>query len=86
MSYSPFPATSLVICQWADFLARFLKFSFIKNYLYIIGRLHKEFGLDNPLTDNWVINSLLIGILRDSKKAQADTLLRHFWGICILRD
>ena len=29
------------------------------------------------------------GRCRDSKKpilAQAETLLRHFWGICILRD
>ena len=61
MGYS---ATSLVICQYAAFLARSLKFSSVKNYLNIIGLLHKEFGLNNPLTDNWVINSLLIGIKR----------------------
>ena len=64
MGDSPFPATCLAICQYAASLARSLKFSSVKNYLNTIGLLHKEFGLNNPLTDNSVINSLLMGIKR----------------------
>ena len=40
MGYSPFPATSLLICKYATLLARSLKFSSVKNYLNIIGLLH----------------------------------------------
>ena len=43
-------------------LARSLKFNSIKSYLNIIGVLHKELGLPNPVSDNWHIKSLLTGI------------------------
>ena len=36
-----------------------MQYSSINNYLGIIALLHKEFGLNNPLTDNWVFQSLL---------------------------
>ena len=58
----PVPATTLSICQYAAFLARSMKVSSIRNYLGIISLLHKEFGLSNPLTDNWPLKSLLLGI------------------------
>ena len=45
-------------------LCRSLKFNSIKSYLKIIGVLHKEFGLPNPISDNWHIKSLLTGIKR----------------------
>ena len=38
--------------------------SSINNYLGIIALLHKEFGLPNPLVDDWVLKSLLSGIKR----------------------
>ena len=64
MGYPPFPAQSAHLCQYAAFLARSLKPSSIPNYLNIIGLLHKEFNLPNPLVDNWSLQSLLTGIKR----------------------
>ena len=64
MGYPPFPAQSAHLCQYAAFLARTLKPSSIPNYLNIIGVLHKKFNLPNPLTDNWLLQSLLTGIKR----------------------
>ena len=61
MGYQPFPAH---LCQYAAFLARSLNSSSIPNYLNIIGLLHKEFNLPNPLVDNWSLQSLLTGIKR----------------------
>ena len=55
MGYPPLPASSQHICQYAAFLAR---------YLNIIGLMHKEFGLQNPLMDDWYLASLLKGIKR----------------------
>ena len=52
---------SLLTCA-AAFLARSLNPSSIPNYLNIIGLLHKEFNLPNPLVDNWSLQSLLMGI------------------------
>ena len=64
MGYPPFPAQPAHICQYAAFLARSLKPSSIPNYLNIIGILHKEFNLPNPLANNWSLQSLLTGIKR----------------------
>ena len=58
------PASSQTICMYAAFLARSLKFSSIKQYIGIIGLMHKEFGLPNPLLDNWHVSSLLTGVKR----------------------
>ena len=52
---------TLLTCA-AAFLARSLNPSSIPNYLNIIGLLHKEFNLPNPLVDNWSLQSLLTGI------------------------
>lgn len=64
MNLPSVPATTNGICLYAAFLARSLKFSSIKQYLSIIGLLHKEFGLPNPLIANWHLSSLLTGIKR----------------------
>ena len=64
MDVSPIPASSHSICQYVAFLARSLKFTSINNYLNIIALLHKEFGLTNPLTNNWAIKSLLTRVKR----------------------
>ena len=64
MNLPSVPATSSTICLYATFLARSLKFPSIKQYLSIIGLLHKEFGLPNPLLDNWHLSSLLTGVKR----------------------
>ena len=64
MGFTPIPANTHTICCYAAFLARSLQFSSINNYLGIIALLHKEFGLPNPLVDDWVLKSLLSGIKR----------------------
>lgn len=64
MGYSPVPAQPDHLLQYAAFLARSLKAASIRNYLNIVGLLHKEFGLPNPLLNNWPLKSLLTGINR----------------------
>ena len=64
MGYPPLPATSHSICQYAAFLPRPLNSNSIPSYLNIIGLMHKEFGLENPFTDDWHLFSLLKGIKR----------------------
>lgn len=58
------PASSHTICQYAAFLARSLSYSSVKQYLNVIALLHKEFGLPNPLAENWHVSSVLTGIKR----------------------
>lgn len=70
----PFPAQSEHLCQYAAFLARILQPSSIPNYLNIIGILHKEFNLPNPLVDNWPLQSLLTGIRRTKGKPPSQKL------------
>ena len=64
MGYTPVPIHPTHLLQYAAFLARSLKLASISSYLNIIGILHKEFGLPNPLSDNWPLKSLLTGIRR----------------------
>ena len=64
MGYTPVPVHPTHLLQYAAFLARSLKPASITCYLNIIGILHKEFGLPNPLLDNWPLKSLLTGIKR----------------------
>ena len=62
MGYPPVTAQSFHLCQYAAFLACSLKATSIPNYHNIIGILHKEFNLPNPLLNNWPLQSLLTGI------------------------
>lgn len=64
MGYTPVPVHPAHLLQYAAFLARSLKPSSIVSYLNIIGILHKEFGLPNPLLNNWALKSLITGIKR----------------------
>ena len=64
MNIPSVPASTHGICLYAAYLARTLKFSSIKQYLGIIGLMHKEFGLPNPLIGNWQLSSLLTGVKR----------------------
>lgn len=64
MGYSPVPVQPHHLLHYAAFLARSLKAASVRSYLNIIGILHKEFGLPNPLLDNWPHKSLLTGINR----------------------
>ena len=62
MGYEPVPATTMVLCRYASFLARSLKFSSIKQYLNIIRLLHLEWQLPNPMHNNYQLNCVLRGI------------------------
>ena len=58
------PATSKNLCMYAAFLAQFLLPQSVYLYINFVGLLHKEQGLPNPLTDNWLVTSVLRGIRR----------------------
>ena len=64
MGFDPVPLQPGHLLQYVAFLARTLKVPTIKSYLNIVGLLHKEFGLPNPLLDNWPLKALLTGIKR----------------------
>lgn len=64
MGYTAVPAASLTLCRYATFLARSLKFNSVKQYLNIVRLLHLEWGLPNPLKDNFCVNNALKGIRR----------------------
>ena len=61
--YESVPATTTLICQYAAF-ARTMKATSVRNYLNIIILLHKQLEIYNPLTNNWPLKSLMIGIKR----------------------
>ena len=64
MGYCPVPVQPGHLLQYAAFLACTLEASSVRSYLNIISILHKEFGLTNPLLNNWPLKSLLTGINR----------------------
>ena len=64
LGISSIPASTDNIALHAAFLARSLKPSSVRQYLYVIGLSHKELSLPNPLIDNWFLDSLFKGIKR----------------------
>ena len=64
LGISSIPASTDNIALHAAFSARSLKPSSVRQYLYVIGLLHKELSLPNPLIDNWFLDSLFKGIKR----------------------
>ena len=78
MNLPSVPASTHGICLYAAYLARTLKFSSIKQYLGIIGLMHKEFGLDNTLIGNWQLSSLLTGVKRVHGNAPKQKLPINF--------
>ena len=64
MGYAPVPASSVTICRYAAFLARTIKYNSVKQYLNIIRLLHNEWGLINPLKDNFQLSCIMKGIRR----------------------
>ncbi|EDO30250.1 predicted protein [Nematostella vectensis] len=82
MGFSPVPLQQRHLLLYAAFLARSLKPTSIRSYLNIIGILHKEFGLPNPLLNNWSLQALLTGIKRakgspPNQKQPITTALLH---------
>ena len=58
------PITDSSLAQFAAYLAKKLSYPSIGKYLNIVRITHKEFGLDNPLQDNFSLDMVLKGIKR----------------------
>ena len=82
MGYRPVPTDMDHLLQYAAFLARSLKASSIGGYLSIIGLLHKEFGLPNPLLTG--INRSK-GLTPYQKQPITPVMLHSFYFIRISR-
>ena len=61
---SPVPASSTTLCRYAVFLARSLKYSSVRQYLNIVRLLHLDWGLENPMKNNFSLDCVLKGIRR----------------------
>ena len=64
MGYAAVPASTGTLCKYAAMLARTHKFSSIKQYLNVVGILHRQWDLANPLQDNFHLGCTLRGIHR----------------------
>ena len=58
------PASISTVTRYAAYLARSKCYSSVNQYLNTVRIIHLEFGLPNPLQDNWTIQSVLKGIKR----------------------
>lgn len=56
------PMSPQSLCRYAVYLAQRLDYSSIPKYLNILRILHLECSMDNPLKDNWFLNTVLKGI------------------------
>ena len=61
---APVPADTKLLCRYAVFLSRKLKYTSIKQYLNIVRLLHKQWGLPNPCEENFHLTATLRGIRR----------------------
>ena len=64
INVSPVPATATVLSLYAAYLARRLCYKSVKQYMNIVRILHLEWGLGNPLADNFHLHTTLQGIRR----------------------
>ena len=96
MGYDPVPVNPERLCQYTAFLARSLCVSSINLYLNVIGILHRQFGLPNPLINNWPLKTLLTGFRRSNSHPSHQKLPitpnlnmscsfdASFWAICLV--
>ena len=64
LNIDPVPITTLHLCMYAAYLARFLLPRSVCVYLNFVGLIHKEYGVNNPLLDNWTLSTVLRGMKR----------------------
>lgn len=64
MGCQPLSVNNATLCRYAAYLSNRLKFNSIKKYLNILRVMHLEAGLQNPVQNNYVLNSLLKGVQR----------------------
>jgi hypothetical protein len=70
--YQPVPASTLTLCRYIAHLTLRLKYSSVKQYLNVVRILHLEYGLNNPLADNYGLKSVLKGV----RRLQGDSVSR----------
>ena len=58
------PASSATIGRYAAYLARDKTYATVTQYLNIVRIIHVEFGLSNPLDNNWFVRTVFMGIKR----------------------
>ena len=58
------PTNITTLCLYAAYLARFLLPQSVCLYLNFVSLIHKEMGYPNPLSDNWVLTTVLRGMKR----------------------
>ena len=64
LGYAPVPASTETLCRYAALLARSLKYTSIRQYLNVVKHLHNDWGLPNPLDNNYHLSGVLQGIKR----------------------
>ena len=64
LNTSPVPAQPITLARYVAYLSKRLKYSSLRQYLVIIGHMHKEVGLPNPLQDNYFLALALRGARR----------------------
>ena len=72
--YQPIPVTEMVLCRYVAHLADRLCYNSIKQYINIIRIMHLEAGLSNPLSNNWVLSSILKGVAKFKGKSVSHKL------------
>jgi hypothetical protein len=66
---SQLPMSSQALCRYAVYLAQRLHYASISKYLNVLRILHLDLNMDNPLKDNWFLNTVLKGIRRDNPRS-----------------
>lgn len=61
---SPLPASPLLLCRYAAYLTKRLKYSSLKQYFAVVALMHKHWGLENPCTASFMFRQTLQGIKR----------------------
>jgi hypothetical protein len=61
--------SSQSLCRYAVYLAQRLHYASISKYLNVLRILHLDLNMDNPLKDNWFLNTVLKGIRRDNPRS-----------------
>ena len=64
MEYDPVPIVSEHLYRYVAFLATFLKFRSVRQYLNIVRLLHVENGFANPLSEDVFLTGLMRGLRR----------------------
>lgn len=60
----PVPATTQLLCRYVAHLCKTLQYSSMKQYINIVRILHLEWGIANPLENNYILTQTMRGARR----------------------